>query len=160
MEVIRHGRVETQTCHALGAGIDGVGQPDPLLRRRIAHNVMEVVLAFPAAAEEEAVAAGQQEDALVLRQEIEERRDQRAACPGDVGETGSWRGLALGHVEETLEGLGQLPAVVRVRDGALPGPGDAHAAAERLDGETGEDLDEEVVGEASHRPHLEQKSET
>ena len=121
---------------------------------------MEVILAFPAAAEEEAVAAGQQEDALVLRQEIEERRDQRAACPGDVGETGSWRGLALGHVEETLEGLGQLPAVVRVRDGALPGPGDAHAAAERLDGETGEDLDEEVVGEASHRPHLEQKSET
>lgn len=160
MEVIRHGGVKTQTCHALGAGIDGVGQPDPLLRRRIAHDVMEVVLAFPAAAEEETVAAGQQEDALVLGQEIEERRDQRAACPGDVGETGSWRQLATGHVEETLEGLGQLPAVVRVRDDAPPGPGDAHAAAERLDGETGEDFDKEVVGQASHRPHLEQKSET
>lgn len=89
MEVWRHGLVEAQTSGAHPARLARVWQHDPLLRGGIAHDVTELVAtgrdAVPAA-EEEAVAAVQENDAPVAGEEREGGADRRAAAPPDAGE--------------------------------------------------------------------------
>ena len=72
MEVRGHGLVEAQTSGAHLARLARVRQLDPLLRGGIAHDVTELVATgrdVVPAAEEEAVAAVQEVDAPVAREE-------------------------------------------------------------------------------------------
>lgn len=121
MEVGRHGGVKAQTCSAHLAGLAGVWQCAPLLRGGIEHDIMETILCWVAvpAAEEKAVAAVQEWDGFVLRQEVESGECQRESNlgVGDIGKVESKQGWALGidaAVQEAGQGLGELAAVVVV----------------------------------------------
>jgi hypothetical protein len=104
------------------------------------------------AAEEEAVAVVHDAEVRV-GQEVE--GDGRVGGPWYVGEreiVGGMDGhLVILAVEEAGQGFGELTAVLRLGYEVAPGPGDALAAADGPEGEAGEDLDDEVVGEAGGR---------
>ena len=60
-------------------------------------------------------------------------------------------GVDVEMVEEARDGLREPAAVVGVGDEVAPGRGDALAAAQRLDGQPRQDIDDEVVGQAGRR---------
>lgn len=147
MEMGGDGRVETQIGGTHLAATAGARHGNPFLGSRIAHHVVKLVLGrgVPAVVEEKAVAGVHGVD--VPGQEGGNQVEQRRAIPRNTGEA-----LAAGAgVEEAGQGLGQLLAVVGVRDEVAAPPGDALHAAQRLEGEAAEDVHDKVIGEVGRR---------
>jgi hypothetical protein len=145
MEVWGNSGIETQTggpqlVVTVKATRDGVGQDMPgpgswvandvAARRRQRTRGRE--LGLGGTAEKEAVAGIHDGDILIPGHEGKWATDQgRPLCLPEIGE--SPRPVRCA-VDEAGKGLGEPPAVVRVRDEAAPAPRDALGAAERLDG--------------------------
>lgn len=85
----RDGWIETQAGGAVLVNSPvGVRQHHTFPGRRIAHSILELqsLTRHVAAAEEEAIAAIQDDDVVALGQEGEGRADERHASPSGVGE--------------------------------------------------------------------------
>jgi hypothetical protein len=130
------------------------GHSRPLFCGGVEHNIAELAKPGAVPKEEEPIAGCPEPDVVNARQLLEEgegRVDGRHGSPGQIDERSQ-----LPHVgrEKPMEGLGELLVVEGIRDEVAPAFGDALGSVDLIDGEAGEDLHQEVVGEASHRALL------
>jgi hypothetical protein len=104
-------------------------------------------------AEEKAIAGVQQINSTVLHrsQEREGRVDEIDDRGGEAGKVVVKVDIGLGGVEEARKGLGQQFAVGGLDDEVVPKLRDALETVDGPDGETGEDLHDEVVREEAGR---------
>jgi len=156
MEVGGDSRVETQTHCRHWAVVKGLRQDYPCISSGVAHHVIEFIsgIHLPAHVEEKATAAVPRTDPPVARQEGQRRVQKwRFFGPPDADEFGNSCYLVLlvqqvVRVEEARYCLGNVLAVLRVRDEAVPVTGDALESADRFDRQARQYVDDEVIGEA------------
>ena len=156
MEVRGDSRVETQThCRHWAVVVKGLRQDHPFISSGVAHHVIAFIsgIHLPAHVEEKATAAVLRMDPPVVRQERQRRVQKwRFFGPPDADEFGNCCDLVLlvqqvVRVEEARYCLGNVLAVLGVRDEAVPVTGDALESAYRFDRQARQYLNDEVISE-------------